>query len=378
MSDTIDVLVEFGRTLRAEGVRVGTSELLDFCVAVDLLGPRDLYWAGRTSLVSRQADLATYDRVFRAFFRDPSADIPDGAPELPTEGGDPRPSPGDIRLGPTRRGSAATSALASTFESERERSFADWSPDELARLGALLRRQAMRLPPRRSRRRAPARTGLPDLRRTLRSSLRTGGDPLHVARRARQDQPRRLVLLLDVSRSMSPYSRALLLFAYSAVRRSRRGEAFCFGTRLTRITRLLDQRRPQDVLDRAAAEVLDWDGGTRIGQAIKSFLDEYGHRGMARGAVIVIASDGLDAGEPELLERQMARLGRLAHQVIWLNPLAASDRYKPLARGMQAALSHLDLFLSGHSLASLEAMEDQLVALAQPGLKPSVRLRNST
>lgn len=360
MSDTVDVLVEFGRTLRAEGVRVGTSELLDFCVAVDLLGPSDLYWAGRTSLVSRQVDLATYDRVFRAFFRDPSLDMPVGSPELPAEGSEPRTSGGEVRVGPTRRAAAATPALATTFDSERERNFADWSPDELARLAALLRNNAMQLPARRSRRLTPARTGPPDLRRTLRRSLRTGGDPLHVARRARRDQPRRLVLLLDVSRSMSPYSRALLLFAYAALRKSRRGEAFCFGTRLTRITSLLNQRRPQDVLLRAAAEVLDWDGGTRIGETVKAFLDDYGHRGMARGAVVVIASDGLDAGDPEVLERQMARLGRLAHRIVWLNPLAASDRYKPLARGMHAALPHVDLFLSGHSLASLSVMQDEL------------------
>lgn len=314
MSDTVERLVEFGHALRSEGLSVGTSELLDFCVAVDLLGPRDLYLAGRTSLVSRQPDIAVYDRVFRAFFRDPAAEIPDAAPELPAEGGDGQAPRDELQLAATGRQAAMAAALASTFESERARSFAEWSPEELAELAALLRRRAMQLPTRRSRRLAPARAGGADLRRTLRRSLRTGGDPFHIARRARRVRARRLVLLLDVSRSMSPYSRALLLFAHAAVRRSRRGEAFCFGTRLTRITRLLDQRRPEDVLARAAAEVLDWDGGTSIGGALKTFLDEYGHRGMARGAVVVIASDGLDAGEPELLGQQMARLGRLAHR----------------------------------------------------------------
>lgn len=360
MSDAVEVMVEFGHALRSKGLRVGTSELLDFCLAIDLLGPRDLYWAGRTSLVSRQPEIVVYDRVFRSFFRDPSADMPEATPELPSEGGDAPAPRNELQLGVTARPAAKAAAIASTFESERTRSFAEWSPDELAELAALLRRRSIQLPTRRSRRLAPARAGGADLRRTLRHSLRTGGDPFRIARRARRVRPRRLVLLLDVSRSMSPYSRALLLFAHAAVRRSRRGEAFCFGTRLTRVTGLLDQRRPEDVLARAAAEVLDWDGGTSIGVALKTFLDEYGHRGMARGAVIVIASDGLDAGAPELLEHQMARLGRLAHRVVWLNPLAASDRYRPLARGMHAALPHVDLFVSGHNLASLEAMEEHL------------------
>ena len=297
--------------------------------------------------------------------------MPDGAPELPAEGGDVQAPRNELQLGDTGRRAAMAAALASTFESERTRKFADWSPEELAELAGLLRRRAMPLPTRRSRRSAPARAGTADLRRTLRRSLGTGGDPLHIARRERRVRARRLVLLLDVSRSMSPYSRALLLFAYAAVRRSRRCEAFCFGTRLTRVTRLLDHRRPEEVLMRAAEEVVDWDGGTSIGSAVKTFLDQYGHRGMARGAVVVIASDGLDAGEPELLGRQMARLGRLAHRVVWLNPLAASERYRPLARGMHAALPHVDLFVSGHNLASLEEMAERLTqVLNHSGAKP--------
>jgi uncharacterized protein with von Willebrand factor type A (vWA) domain len=162
---------------------------------------------------------------------------------------------------------------------------------------------------------------------------------------------------------MSTYSRALLLFGHAAVRQNPGSEAFCFGTRLTRITLLLDQQRPEEVLRGASAEVVDWDGGTCIGAAVKSFLDDYGHRGMARGAVVVIASDGLDAGDPELLHRQMERLGRLAYRIVWLNPLAASDRYRPLARGMHAAMPHIDVFVSGHNLASLESLEQQLMDL---------------
>lgn len=359
MPDAIDPLVAFAHRLRAEGVRVGTSEVLDFCRALALLGPTDLYWAGRICLVTRQPDLETYDRVFRTFFRDAAAELADPAPELPRDGAEPDGE--QLRALSTQGRAPAQATLASPHHVERTRSFADWSPEELARLAALLRRRPLQLPQRRTRRLTASRTGRLDLRRTLRRSLRTGGEPLRLARRDRRSAPRRLVLLLDVSRSMSAYSRALLLFAHVAVRRNRGGEAFCFGTTLTRVTRALEQRRPEAVLARTAAEVVDWDGGTHIGRAVKSFLDQYGHRGLARGAVVVIASDGLDAGSPELLEQQMARLARLANRIVWLNPLAASARYKPLARGMQAALPHVDLFLSGHDLASFEAMEEQLL-----------------
>ena len=359
MPEIVDRLVAFVHRLRAEGMRVGTSEVLDFCRAVALLGPTDLYWAGRICLVTRQPDLETYDRVFRGFFRDIATELPNPAPEVPPAFTEPnRGQPAAIN---TQRQVDAQAALASPHDVERTRNFADWSPEELARLAVLLRRQPLRLPQRRTRRLAATQRGHLDLRRTLRRSFRTGGETVRLARRDRRSAPRRLVLLLDVSRSMSPYSRALLLFGHVAMRRNRGGEAFCFGTRLTRVTAAVEQQRPENVLARTSAEVVDWDGGTHIGGTLKSFLDEYGHRGLARGAVVVIASDGLDAGPPELLERQMARLARLAHQIVWLNPLAASARYEPLARGMRAALPHIDVFLSGHDLASFGAMEEQLL-----------------
>jgi uncharacterized protein with von Willebrand factor type A (vWA) domain len=168
------------------------------------------------------------------------------------------------------------------------------------------------------------------------------------------------VLLLDVSGSMADYSRALLFFAHAALRADRRWEAFCFGTRLTRVTGALATRDPDAALERAAAEVVDWEGGTRIGESLKTFLDEFGHSGMARGSVVVICSDGLDVGDPELLAGQMARLARLAHRVVWLNPLKEDPAYEPLARGMQAALPSIDLFASGHDFESLEAVSAAL------------------
>jgi hypothetical protein len=171
------------------------------------------------------------------------------------------------------------------------------------------------------------------------------------------------VLLLDVSGSMADYSRALLMFTHAVLRTDRRFEAFCFGTRLTRVTRALGAAALDEALDRAAEEVVDWNGGTRIGESLKRLLDEYGHRGLARGAVVVICSDGLDVGDPELLGEQMARLSRLAHRVVWLNPLQEDPAYEPLARGMRAALPYVNVFASGHNLASLEEVA---AVLAEP------------
>jgi uncharacterized protein with von Willebrand factor type A (vWA) domain len=174
---------------------------------------------------------------------------------------------------------------------------------------------------------------------------------------------RPLVLLLDVSGSMDPYSRALVMFAHGALRTGRRVEAFCFGTRLTRVTRSLATPDADEALARAASEVVDWDGGTRIGESLKAFLDGHGHGGLARGALVLICSDGLEVGDPDILAAQMARLSRLAYRVVWLNPLQEDPAYEPLARGMKAALPHVDLFASGHSLASLEELGEALERL---------------
>jgi uncharacterized protein len=338
MSDAVAVLAAFGRALRAEGLPVGTGRIASFCRAAALLSPGDLYWAGRATLVGRRDQIPVYDRVFRSFF-----------------GGDRAPAV------PPRRRRAGTVveeevALASPIELLRRKSFARCSPEELAQLAALMEHLRLTVPARRSRRLALARAGLPDLRRTLRRSFRTAGEPLERRFQARRRRPRRLVLVLDVSGSMADYSRALLVFAHAALRADRRWEAFCFGTRLTRVTRALAVSRPDEALERAAAEVVDWNGGTRIGECLKELLDEYGHRGLVRGAVVVLCSDGLEVGDPELLGEQMARLSRLAYRVIWLNPLKGDAAYEPLARGMHAALPYVDVFAAGHNLASLEEL----------------------
>ena len=177
---------------------------------------------------------------------------------------------------------------------------------------------------------------------------------------SRRAKPRRVVLLLDVSGSMSEHALPLVAAAHAALRQNRRWEVFCFATRLTRLTRALAEGDPDEALRRAAAEVVDWHGGTRIGECLGRFLDEHGHAGMARGALVVVCSDGFDVGDPELLRAQMERLSRLAHRVVWLNPLKADPAYEPLARGMQAALPYVDDFASGHNLASLEALAEHL------------------
>jgi uncharacterized protein len=345
MSDAVAVLAAFGRALRAEGLSVGTGRIASFCRAAALLSPGDLYWAGRATLVARRDQIPVYDRVFRSFFGG------DRAPAVP-----PRRRPADTVV-------EEEVALASPVELLRRKSFARCSPEELAQLAALMERVRLAVPARRSRRLAPARVGLPDLRRTLRRSFRTAGEPLERRFRARRRRTRRLVLVLDVSGSMADYSRALLVFAHAALRADRRWEAFCFGTRLTRVTRALAVSRPDEALERAAAEVVDWSGGTRIGECLKELLDEYGHRGLVRGAVVVLCSDGLEVGDPELLAEQMARLSRLAHRVIWLNPLKGDAAYEPLARGMHAALPYVDVFAAGHNLASLEELGAELSSL---------------
>jgi uncharacterized protein len=352
--DAVDPLVGFAHALRAAGTPVGTGETADFCRAAALLGVDDLYWAGRATLVSRPAEIPVYDRVFRSYFG--------RGGETPR----PRPRPRQVRraitvgadAGEEREGEAGApeAALASRVELLRHKSFERCTPEELTELAAQAGGFARALPRRRSRRRHGAREGDFDLPRTLRRALRTGGEPFERRYRARRRVTRRLVLLLDVSGSMSAQSRALLVLAHALLRERPSTEVFCFGTRLTSVTRSLAVRDADEALRRAADEVFDWEGGTRIGESLKEFLDAGGHRSLARGAVVVLCSDGLDVGDPELLRTQMERLSRLAHRVVWLNPLKQDPAYEPLARGMQAALPYVDVFASGHSLASLEAV----------------------
>jgi uncharacterized protein with von Willebrand factor type A (vWA) domain len=253
--------------------------------------------------------------------------------------------------------------VASPSEVLRSKDFAKLTPDERRAMLRSVRRLVLEAPHRSSRRFKPSSRGARfDMRRTLRRSLKTQGEPFDRAWRDRRTRPRPLVLLLDVSGSMAPYSRPLLEFAHAAAQAGRKVEVFVFGTRLTRITRLVRSRDPDAALDAVGQTVVDWEGGTRIGESLKQLLDEWSARSALRGSVVILASDGLERGDPDVLAKQIARLGRLVHRLVWVNPLKGSPRYEPLARGMAVSLPHIDVVLPGHNLESLEALAETVSA----------------
>jgi uncharacterized protein with von Willebrand factor type A (vWA) domain len=368
----VSLLARFGRELRAEGMAVGSGDIIGYCAAMAELDPADLvdlYWAGRCVLVSRRDDVAVYDRVFRRFFLgedDPVADVlrlNAGAASQVSQTAlvVPATDPGADE----RREEAQLGLMASDAETLRHKAFAACTPDELAAVRRIMTRIRLTPPRRRTRRTAPARRGRAiDMRRMVRQSMRAHGEPRELYWRDRKIRPRPLILILDVSGSMADYSRSLLQFAYSAKRAAARVEVFCFGTRLTRITRELDHRRPDDALASAARMVFDWEGGTRIGASLDAFVREWGRRGLCRGGVVVICSDGLVRGDPAVLAAAMERLARLSHKIVWLNPHKGSDQaFRPSTLGMMVAAPYVDLLLSGHDLSSLEEFAAVLPAL---------------
>lgn len=357
------VAVGFARVLRGAGLDVPVGTTILFAEALGAVGVTTrggVYWAGRATLLSRPEDLDVYDRAFAAWWDRvfqlgrPDVEEREIVVAFDTDGDDepPEDDDGDAREAPT------LAVRYSRAEVLRQRDFAHYSPDEFAEARRLMDDLRMAGAMRRSRRmRATSRDrGRPDLRRTVRRALRAGGEPISRAFVTPADRPRRLVLLCDVSGSMEAYARGLVRFLHAAVIGRGRVEAFAIGTRLTRITRELSSRDPDAAIAAAAKRVTDWSGGTRLGEGLRVFNDEWGVRGMARGAVVVILSDGWDRGDPELLGAQMERLHRVAHQVVWVNPLKSSPNFAPLARGMAAALPHVDEFVEGHNLASLEQL----------------------
>jgi len=353
----LDIVMGFARTLRHAGVPATPDRVQAMVAALDHLdvaNPTDTYWAGRLTLCADPADLERYDAAFAAYFG--GAGVPARPPRpaavrlraVPLDKGDGGAQPGD---GSTR------TTLASRQEVLRHRDVSTLSAaerDEVRRLLALLAPHVGR---RRTRRYGPASRGAVDLERTVRRMLHQGGEPSRLARRARRRKPRRLVLLADVSGSMEPYADALLRFAHAAVRVAPFNvEVFTLGTRLTRVTRELRRRDPDAALEAAGAAIPDWSGGTRLGDALKAFLDQWGQRGAARGAVVVLCSDGWERGDPTLLGEQVARLARLAHVVIWVNPHRGKPGYEPVTGGMVAALPHIDHLVAGHNLAAFEQL----------------------
>jgi len=367
------MLVRFGHELRGAGLAAGSGDLMTYAAALAELDPSDLadvYWAGRTILVTRRDDIAAYDRVFRRFFLgadDPMAEVLRLNPGMPAGTSEaPLVVPAaDQALDEQQDRQAVLGLMASDAEALRHKSFPACTPEELAAVRRIMARMRLTPPRRRTRRTVPARDGSAlDVRRMIRQSLRAHSEPAKLYWRQRKTRLRPLILILDVSGSMADYSRNLLQFAYSAKRAAARVEVFCFGTRLTRVTRELDHRRPDDALARAARTVFDWEGGTRIGGSLDSFVSDWGRRGLCRGGIVVICSDGLDRGDPAVLAAAMERLARLSHRIVWMNPHKRDDvAFRPSTLGMMVAAPHVDLLLSGHDLNSLEELAAMLPSL---------------
>jgi uncharacterized protein len=356
----LDAAVAFGRLLRRAGIAAGPDRVAGFVRALeelDVTRREDVYWAGRVTLCSRQEDLEVYDRAFRAFWEDPGAHLLKlPKTRISVSVADDSVQPPKKTVERNEEGEEAVRLRYSPVDVLRNKDFALYTAEEFAELHKLLADLSLSGALRRSRRLEPAPRGRYDQRRTLRGAMRTGGEPIrHRFRRARS-RPRRVVLLCDISGSMSAYSRALLRFMHAGVISGAPLEAFVLGTRLTRVTRELTTKNPDRALGEASGAARDWSGGTRLGETIKEFVDRWGQRGMARGSVVVILSDGWDRGDVDVLAEQMLRLSRLAYKVIWVNPLKAAPGYQPLARGMAAALPYVDEFLSGHNFESLEEL----------------------
>jgi uncharacterized protein len=369
-SPFVGALVNFVRELRAAGLDVGTGDAATFSAAMAALDPTDLtdlYWGGRTTLISKRENIPVYDDVFRRYFLGGASPVPEMLmlKARLTSDESVLTMPLTDPEGEGHEEEAVLGWMASDVESLKRKSFTACTPEELAALRRIMTRIRLTPPRRRTRRTVPARSGRrPDLRRTLRETMRLHGEPAPLSWRARRVKLRPMIFILDISGSMADYSRNLLQFAYSAQRAASRVEVFCFGTRLTRITRALDTRQPDVALERAAQEVCDWEGGTRIGESLDAFVRDWGRRGLCRGGVVVICSDGLDRGDPDVLATAMERLSRLCRTIVWLNPHKGNDaQFRPSTLGMMVAAPHIDVLLSGHDLHSLEELATLLPTL---------------
>ncbi len=383
----------FARLLRRAGVNTTTGQAMDFVRAIehiDISRREEFREAARACLVTHKDDMPVFDRLFDLYWR-AKPEYSDGLlqqeiePEelielAPEEGEEAEEAESTTLKGMRGRrletveageeedtGAASDEeSLADTFsyspvEVLREKDFADCTEEELTQIRRFMQQLTWEIGRRRSRRKIASSKGrFIDPRRTMRRSLQTGGVPLTIARRETKTKPRQLVVICDVSGSMDRYSRILLQFIYAIENGMAKVEAFVFGTRLTRVTRLLKHQDIDQAMRRVAREVQDWSGGTRIGQSLQTFNQEWARRVLRNGAVVLIISDGWDRGDPQLLAQEMARLQRSCYRLIWLNPLLGSPRYEPLTRGMQAALPYIDDFMPIHNFASLEALAKHL------------------
>jgi uncharacterized protein with von Willebrand factor type A (vWA) domain len=374
-------LLHFGHLLHDLGVDVHAGRMLDVAGAlehIDIGRRSDFYFTLQSLLVHRQRDLATFDEAFRVFWRRPPGEWTTidrramgeqrrfGRPEVDVPPQPPGPA-GDESVPVLAETVERVMPLSSSVnEVSRVKDFADFTEDELNQAKTMIDALTWDLGQRRTRRWEQGRGRVPDLRRLVRRNLRYGGEPLMLPPRVRTSKRRPLVLICDVSGSMERYARLLLHFAHSLAGGLARVEAFVFATSLTRITREIRRRGASDVLAKVPHRVPDWSGGTRIGDALRTFNVTWARRVMGHGPVVLLISDGWDRGEPEILRREMSRLQRGCHRLIWLNPLLGSPGYEPLTRGMQAALPFVDDFLPVHNLVSLESLAEHLNALPAP------------
>jgi uncharacterized protein with von Willebrand factor type A (vWA) domain len=384
--DLPPLVAALSRRLHDAGVPITPGRSVDFAQALTLVRPisrRRLYWTARAVYVSDPSQVNAFDAVFFSVFgsrlaaeedtpaeeRRTAASPPDDRPTSDHKASDRLKSGTSARSSLPREGDEDDEpaeleiplAIASDEELLGSKSFDALEPHELAQLYRLMSRLQLAAPRRRTRRYEKGRRGEHiDLRRTLRASLRTGGDPIRLARRHRRVTRRRLVMLCDISGSMEPYARAYLQFLTCAAGSGPNAEAFVFATRLTRLTRALASRNPERAIQRAAAAAPDWSSGTRIGDALREFNNRHGRRGMARGAVIVILSDGWERGDPTLVGREMERLSRLAHRIVWVNPRVGAGDFSVRSGGMIAALPHCDALVSGHNFQALDEVAEAI------------------
>jgi uncharacterized protein with von Willebrand factor type A (vWA) domain len=367
-----ELFVEFGHELRKSGQSIGTDDILAFCAAVSELNPTDLvdiYWSGRTTLVHKKEFIPTYTQKFREFFLDAEGlatdprkkkiqatsiatatfDIPD------VEEGTPGGGEEEMKMG----------FVSSTTEIFRNKSFNECTPEELARMRQVMHTFKISPPERITRRNQPSKNGNKiSMRQISKEVMRNLGEIKRLVYVQRKRKLRPIVFILDVSGSMADYSRNLLQFAHAARKAHEKVEVFCFGTRLTRITKTLDRKSPDEAMRLAGDSVLDWDGGTRIGDSIETFLKKWGRNGTSRGSIVVICSDGLDRGDPRTLSEAMERLSRLSYRILWMNPHKGEQLiFKPSTMGMIVADPFIDEIVSGHNLRSLQEFSRSLANL---------------
>jgi uncharacterized protein with von Willebrand factor type A (vWA) domain len=367
-----ELFVEFGQELRSAGLVIGSDDVITFCNAVGQLDPTDIldvYWSGRTTLVRRKEAIEPYNNTFRRFFLDISEEETNIAKkkikasvnttatlEIPeVEQNQPGDGIEESKMG----------FMAATNEIFRNKAFSECSPQELASLRKMMSTLRIAPPVRKTRRLQSTPKGKRiNMRKLVRENMRSLGENRGIFYSIRKEKLRPIVFILDISGSMADYSRNLLQLAYSARRANQKVEVFCFGTRLTRITKSLSKRTPDQAMELAGSEVMDWDGGTRIGDSITTFIKKWGRTRVGRGSIVIICSDGLDRGEPAVLAKAMQDLSRIAYRVVWMNPHRGdSEKFVPTSLGMIVADPFIDEVVSGHNLKSLEEFSRKLVSI---------------